>query len=41
MATIERGNTESNHLRIGIAAAATAIVLIAVTVADYARVPGM
>ena len=36
MATIERGNMEHNHVRIGIAAAVMAIVLIAVTVSGYA-----
>ena len=40
-ATIELGIMERNHLRLGIAAAVMAIVLIAVTVAGYARVPGM
>ena len=35
-ATIERGNMEHDHVRIGIAASVLAMVLIAVTVSGYA-----
>ena len=36
MATNKRTNRGSSHLRLGIAAAVMAIVLVAVTVAGYA-----